>query len=63
MFAAIGARLGAVTLGSIGKSLASMFFGSKLRTGLTMFGLGSMMKGSGAANSAAYGQLSAYRGY
>ena len=63
MLAAIGARLGAVTLGGIGKSLASMLFGSKLRTGMTMFGLGSMMNGSGAANSAAYGQMAAYRGY
>ncbi|MCA9556512.1 MAG: hypothetical protein KC933_41190 [Myxococcales bacterium] len=45
------AQLGAITLGQVGKGLLSTFFGSKLRTGLTMFFAGQSM----ARNSMAGG--------
>ncbi len=60
----IAAKIGGATLGGIAKSLGSMLFGSKLKTGLTMFGIGNMMgSNSMAGGSAAAAQLGAYRGY
>lgn len=60
----IAARIGAATLGGVAKSLGSMLFGSKLRTGLTMFGIGNMMgSNSMAGSSMAASQLGMYRGY
>ena len=56
--AGIGAKVGSVTLGGIAKSLGSMLFGSKLRTGATMFMAGSMVN-----SSPAMGPLAAFRGY